>query len=265
MDTNTGAKMSAAIPKIIHYIWLGGKEKPNSLLECLASWKKYCPDYQIIEWNETNFIKGRHPLVDMAIEAHNWAFAADIIRVTVLNEHGGIYVDTDMELLANPDAMLNYDCFMCYEAKYWVGTAILGSKPHHPVFEKLVHRYDQEHGITFYSNPFSVHAVSAILRYFYKRKMNGRFSVNDNIALLSSDYFYPINYVTFKEKRTKNTLGVHHYVGSWHSKKQKRGFRFAAFSRKILGRHIYGWFEKLVANNFYHKIRKQLRKMNDGY
>lgn len=252
------------IPKILHYIWLGGKPKPASVLKCFESWKKYCPDFQIIEWNETNFAKGRHPLVDYAIEAHNWAFAADIIRVIVLYEYGGIYVDTDYEIIANLDQMLKYDCFMCYESKFWVGTAILGSQAGHPVFEKLVHRYDQEHGITFYSNPFSVHAVSAILRYFYKIKMDGKFSVTDNIALLPSEYFYPISYITFKETRTEKTLGVHHYAGSWHSKKQKRGFRFAAFSRKVLGRHIYGLFEKLVANDFYYKIKKQLKKMDDG-
>jgi len=254
----------AMIPKILHYIWLGGRPKPESVLKCLESWKKFCPDYEIVEWNESNFVRGRHPLVDLAIDSHNWAYAADIIRVVVLYEYGGIYVDTDFEFFANPDQMLNYDCFMCYESKYWVGTAILGSAAKHPVFEKLVRRYDLEHHIGFYSNPFSVHAVSAILRFFYKRKMDGRFSVQDNIALLSSDYFYPISYITFKENRTANTLGVHHYAGSWHSKKQKRGFRFAAFSRKILGRHIYGIFEKLVANDFYYKIRKQLKKISDA-
>jgi mannosyltransferase OCH1-like enzyme len=101
--------------------------------------------------NETNFAKRSPSLVDYAHRAHNWAFAADIIRVIVLYEYGGIYVDSDYEFFANLDQMLKYDCFMCYESKFWVENAILGSKAGHPVFEKLVHRYDQEHGITFYT------------------------------------------------------------------------------------------------------------------
>ncbi|MFA5421829.1 MAG: glycosyltransferase [Bacilli bacterium] len=256
--------MGEVIPKIIHYVWLGGKEKPASILSCLASWQKYCPDYHIIEWNEKSFAKGRHPFVDLAIEARNWALASDIIRAIVLYEYGGLYIDTDVELLASCDHLLQHDCFMCYESKYWVGSAVLGSRKKHFVFDVLVHRFNQEREINFYSNPFAVHAISAVLRYYYRAHLDGKFKVIENIALLPTDFFYPIHYITLEEKRTANTIGVHYYAGSWQNKKQIKGARFASFSRKALGPFIYGWFEKLVADNFYFRIRRQFKRIPRG-
>lgn len=249
------------IPKIIHYIWLGGKEKPASVLKCLESWKKYCPDFQFIEWNEKRFERGRSKIVDYALEEKNWAYAADVIRVVALEEYGGVYFDTDLELVAPIDDLLVYEAFLGYESKYWVGSAALGSIPHHPLYQKLVKRYLFEENIQFLSNPLSVHAFSAVLRKDYKVKLRGQFQNIDNIAILPEPYFYPINYMSLKEKRDQNTRGIHYYASSWHNKNQQRGARVAYVARKLLGRHIYGFFEKIVANNFYRRLKKQLVRM----
>ncbi len=249
------------IPKILHYIWLGGKQKPASVLACLESWKKYCPDYQLIEWNEERFGHGRSQIVDYALEQQNWAYAADVIRVVALEEMGGVYFDTDLELTAPIDDLLEYDAFLGYESRFWVGSAALGAVPHHPLYQTLVNRYKYEEDIKFLSNPFSVHAFSAVLRRHYHVKLDGQFKVIDGIALLPEPYFYPINYMSLKMHKTAETRGIHYYASSWHNKEQKRGARVAFVARKVLGRHIYGFFERLVANDFYRKISRQLKRI----
>lgn len=250
------------IPKILHYVWLGGKEKPEKVLKCLESWKRFCPDFEIIEWNEARFGEGQNKIVDYAIKAKNWAYAADVIRVFALEAYGGVYFDTDLELIAPIDDLLSYDAFMGYESKYWIGPAALGSVPHHPFYQKLVKRYRAlEPSIGFLDNPLAVHSFSAILRMDYKVKLRGKFQVVENIALLPVEAFYPINYITLKDHRNELTRGIHHYDSSWHSKKQKRGIRVAYIARRICGKHIYGLFEKMVAYNFYLRLKKQFRRI----
>ena len=87
------------IPKIIHYCWFGGKEKPKDVLDCIASWKKYCPDYKIIEWNETNYDVHKNQYMSDAYKERKWAFVSDYARIDVVYTYGGIYLDTDVEVI----------------------------------------------------------------------------------------------------------------------------------------------------------------------
>ena len=96
------------IPKKIHYCWFGRNEKPKAVQKCIASWKKYCPDYEIIEWNEDNFDVQQNPYIKYCYDNKKWAFLSDLVRLLVVCEHGGIYFDTDVELVRNPDFLL--DC-----------------------------------------------------------------------------------------------------------------------------------------------------------
>lgn len=253
--------MITKIPKILHYVWLGGKEKPESVLKCIASWKKFCPDFELVEWNETTFGLGRSKIVDFAISQKNWAYAADVIRVIALEAYGGVYFDTDLELIKPIDDLLKFDAFLGYESKFWVGSAALGSIPHHPLYKLLVQRYTYEENIKFLSNPFSVHAFSTALHLLYHVKFDGKFKVVEQIAILPSPFFYPINYITLEEKRTSETRGIHYYESSWHSKSQKKGARFAHQIRKIFGRRFYEFFERIVAYHFYRRIKKQLKRV----
>ena len=91
------------IPKKVHYCWFGRGEKPRLAKKCIASWKKYCPDYEIIEWNEDNFDFARYPYAQYCLQNRKWAFLSDFVRLVVVCEHGGIYFDTDVELLRKPD------------------------------------------------------------------------------------------------------------------------------------------------------------------
>ena len=98
------------IPKVIHYCWFGGNPKPKLAEKCIKSWKKYCPDYEIIEWNEDNFDISAAPLyVRQAYEAKKWAFVTDYVRLEVVYNHGGVYLDTDVELLKSLDSLFQFE------------------------------------------------------------------------------------------------------------------------------------------------------------
>ena len=95
------------IPKVIHYCWFGNKPLPKEVKKCIESWKKYAPDYKIIQWNESNFNVHQHPFMDAAYKANAWAFVSDYARLKIIFDNGGIYFDTDVEVLKKPDFLLN--------------------------------------------------------------------------------------------------------------------------------------------------------------
>ena len=100
------------IPKVIHYCWFGGNPLPPDARRCIASWKKHCPDYEIRQWNETNFDISAHPFMRAAWEAKAWAFVSDYARLQVVYTHGGIYLDTDVELKQSLDGLLAHSCYV---------------------------------------------------------------------------------------------------------------------------------------------------------
>lgn len=251
------------IPKIIHYVWVGGKPKPKHVQTCIDSWKRYCPDYIIKEWNEHNFDVNAHPFVKQAFEQKNWALMSDVIRVWALINEGGVYFDTDLELVASIDDLLSYDVFLSYESPYWFGSAVLGCVKNHPLFMRVLKRYDTLTPIGFHTNPLTVHAFTAALRYDYQLKPNGKTIILDqHIALLSSDYFYPQHYMSGKLNMTIHTKGIHHYFSSWHSTSQSRSQRFASLSYKILGKHIFRIFEWMVAKSYDRVLKREFKKMD---
>ncbi len=99
------------IPKKIHYCWFGGKEKPEDVKRYIASWKKYCPDYEIKEWNESNFDIHENDYCREAYEAKKWAFLTDYVRLKALYEEGGFYMDTDVEVVKSLDPLRVYDSY----------------------------------------------------------------------------------------------------------------------------------------------------------
>lgn len=103
------------IPKIIHYCWVGNCQKPKSVLYCIESWRKFCPDYRIIEWNESNYDFSKNKYMWQAYEAKKWGFVPDYARLDIVYQYGGIYLDTDVELVKNIDELLSHKAFMGFE------------------------------------------------------------------------------------------------------------------------------------------------------
>lgn len=118
--------MTNKIPKIIHYIWVGGREKSDLAKKCIESWKKFCPDYKIKEWNETNFDMEQNLYLKQAYQAKKFAFVSDYMRLKVLFDYGGIYMDTDVELTKPLDEFLVHRAFSGFENKVWMPTAVMG-------------------------------------------------------------------------------------------------------------------------------------------
>ena len=119
--------MNQTIPKIIHYCWFGNNPKPELVERCISSWKRYCPDYEIVEWNEASFDVHSNLFTEEAYQARKWAFVSDYVRGYALLRYGGIYLDTDMELLKPLDSLLNCTFFAGFEARDSVAAGIIGS------------------------------------------------------------------------------------------------------------------------------------------
>ena len=115
------------IPRIIHYCWFGRKEKPESVVKCILSWKQYLPDYQIVEWNENNFdIENSITYVKQAYDCKMWAFVSDFVRLHALYNYGGLYFDTDVEVFKPFDDLMINSGFCGFESKYYIGTSVFG-------------------------------------------------------------------------------------------------------------------------------------------
>ena len=134
------------IPKIIHYVWLGKGKKNARILKCIESWKKYMPDYEIIEWNETNLPK-INDFFYHAYENKKWAFASDVARLFILYNYGGIYMDTDVEVIKSLDKYLENKAFSGFESDNSVPTGIMASEKGLPIFRELIDYYTDRHFI----------------------------------------------------------------------------------------------------------------------
>ncbi len=252
--------------KVIHYCWFGGKPLPKLAKKCLRSWKKYLPDFKIIEWNERNFDVNLTKFSKQAYDAKKWAFVSDVARIYALKEFGGIYFDTDMILKSNIDDLLEYDFFSGWESDYNVAAGIIWCKnSHHDITEKLWDYYCN-HNFDF-SNAFSFSIpvlLTSILRENYGLKyFTGKTSIlNGNVAIFSQDYFYPIGSDGTVNNFTSNTKSIHYYIGSWLPKAQQYRFKFRLKYGQKWGDRLLNFlvFGKGIIRNTFNFFRYPLIK-----
>ena len=133
-----------AIPKIIHYVWVGNNEKPKDIKRCIETWKKHLKDYEIIEWNEKNFDINSNKFVKEAYEAKKWAYVSDYIRAYAIYHYGGIYLDTDVLVVDNLDSLLDNRAFVGYENPQYPFTAVFGAEKKHPFVQDMLDYYDNK-------------------------------------------------------------------------------------------------------------------------
>jgi len=130
------------IPKKIHYIWFGKNEKNERVKTCIESWKKYLPDYEIIEWNEDNFDINYNDFTKNAYLNKKWAFVSDVARLKILYDEGGIYMDTDVEVYKPLDEFLNQEGFIGFEDTHYLSTGTIGAKKNNPIIKYLLDYYN---------------------------------------------------------------------------------------------------------------------------
>ena len=131
------------IPKIIHYVWVGGLEKPKNIKKCIDSWKRKYPEFIIKEWNENNFDIEANNYVKEAYKQKKWAFVSDYIRMYAIYTEGGIYFDSDIIAVSSIEKLLENRCFIGYENDYTPFTAVFGAVPKHPLIKEILTLYEQ--------------------------------------------------------------------------------------------------------------------------
>ena len=195
------------IPKKIHFIWVGGKEKPKDILKCMKTWKKHLKDYEIKEWNESNFDINSHPFTKAAYAAKKWAYVSDYIRAYAIYNEGGIYLDTDVLILDNFDDFLNNRAFVGFERPDFPFTAAFGAEKGHPLVKEMLDYYDNLDSYSFDFKSNNTISVSDILVEKYNCKKNNKFQIlKEDIAV------YPDNILC---NPSSKSVSIHVFNGSW--------------------------------------------------
>ena len=210
------------IPKVIHYCWFGGNPLSQFNIKIIESWKRFCPDYEIIQWNEDNYDVSKNRFMLEAHHAKKWAFVSDYARLDILHEHGGIYMDTDAEVLKPLDRFLYDKGFCptegCGVAALGTGGAVAG----HEVVREWLEMYEN---MSFYQEDGSLNEIAqpqyltAAMRKYGLEEKNSIQVVN-GMTFYPTDVFTPLHPNSCVECFTEKTHGIHHYTWSWDDKSQ---------------------------------------------
>lgn len=238
------------IPKVIHYIWLGGNPLPKLADKCIESWKKFCPDWEIKRWDEENLNLDINTYCRQAYDSKKFAFASDVLRFDILSREGGVYVDIDVEFLKPIDELLDQECFLGLEddRRFFVAPGlIMGSVAGGELVQKLLDNYSKD---VFLNEDGSqnmetvcVKTTNLLLNDYGMQKKN---EVQDlgKVKVYATEYFNPTNIATQKVVITPNTYTIHHYNSSWYTGKMK----FKKGVKTFLNKITFGLFGKLFLN-----------------
>lgn len=220
------------IPKIIHYCWFGGKEKPQSVIKNIELWKKKLPDYIIIEWNESNFDVDSYEFTKEAYSKGKYAFVSDVARLHALSTKGGIYLDTDVEVLKPFDDLLDKDYFFGKEYSGVIGTATIGACQGCQFIQDFLQTYNTRHFInpdgSLCTVPNVVHLTDFQKQYY------------PDLEILDMYYFSPKHPATRVCKKKDYTYCIHHFDGTWLSEEllQKRSAEGKRIRRREMKKRI---------------------------
>lgn len=238
------------IPKIIHYCWFGRNPKSELITRCIKSWKKYMPDYEIREWNETNYDINKATFLKEAYFAKKWAFVSDYARFDIIYNFGGIYFDTDVELLKPiPEEIINQNCFTGFESAGKINPGLVYADVRQGnMTKKFLDAYCKmsflKNGKPTYTTVNTV--VTDILKP-YGLIQNNTFQVVKNIAIYPSSVFCGFDQDVKELDIREDTISVHHYAGTWTNKSKKQILR--------------NWLKKVFGVNGYRRILNIYRRV----
>lgn len=208
------------IPKIIHYVWVGHNPKSPLIKECIATWHKKLPDYQIIEWNEDNFDMHENRYIEQAYAAKKWAFVSDYIRARAIYEQGGIYLDTDVRVIDDFDSLLANRAFIGFENHDYLSAAIFGAEKQHPFIKDILDYY-QDLDFNFDAQNQMAGVNSLSVTDIVKDKY-GLQTGNFEQELKDGLHVYPDGILC---NPSRNSKSIHLFTGTWmngtHTWKQK--------------------------------------------
>ena len=259
------------IPKIIHYCWFGRNPKPALAEKCIASWHRFCPDYEIIEWNEDNFDIFSCPLyVRQAYEAKKWAFVTDYVRLQLVYEHGGIYMDTDVELVKKIHSLLTHSAFLGFEDGVSVATGLgFGAEKEHPLVKEIMDDYAEvafvkEDG-SFDTETCPMRNTKVLLRHGLMQD-NSKQILDGDVLILPSDYLCPLDYYSGELRKTPNTISIHWFDGSWKTEQEKKWRKQELRKVKIKNSidrivHFPNWLlMKLIGKERYKAFKNKMKR-----
>lgn len=237
------------IPKKIHYCWFGGNPLPELAQKCIESWQKFCPDYEIIEWNESNFDINCCQYAKEAYEAKKWAFVSDVARLYALVTYGGIYMDTDVELVKPIDDLLEYEALSGFEAKDRIPTGLMACREGFSLFSELLADYNNRHFVDADGNYDLTTNVKTItdICLKYGLVLNNQKQTVEGFTLFPADYFCPRDTATLKLSITKNTYAIHHFSGSWLDEESQIYVKYFMKLEKVLPNRLARYAARLIS------------------
>lgn len=218
------------IPKVIHYCWFGGNAIPDNLQQCIDSWQRIMPDYEIIRWDENNYDVNKCEYIKEAYEEKKWAFVSDFARLDICYTYGGIYLDTDVEVIKSFDDLLTLDGFCGMEIgkqklpnEANVGLALgmrKGLEMGRILRDDYLLRHFRMQDGTLDLTPCPTIQTKTLIKYGLK--LNNNTQVINDFTVFPTEYFCPMNQYTGEIKITSQTYSIHHYFGSWNSPADQR-------------------------------------------
>lgn len=206
------------IPKKIHYCWFGAGDLPKEYIENIETWRKCCPEYEIIRWDESNYDFRKNKYMGQAYDQKKWAFVSDYARVDILYQEGGIYLDTDVKMLKNMDKFLKWKMFCGFESRSLVAWGLgIGSICGHPILKEVMEIYDdllfvRKDG-TLNEIPCPYYQSDVLKRYGFN--MNGQFQQKNGVAIYPKEFFAPLSHIKGLGGITDNSYTIHEYSASW--------------------------------------------------
>lgn len=227
--------MGQRIPRIIHYCWFGRGEQPKLLKKCKASWAKHLGDYKLMEWNESNFDIEMNTYVKQAYASKKYAFVSDYVRLYALYHYGGIYLDTDVEVVQSLDCFLQHEAFTGFEDHKYLQSGTMGASPGHPFIKSLLEHYDHRAFIKE-DGAMDLTTNTMMISTYCKEhglQANGKYqTLQHGLVVYPRTYFSPYDYIDGRYHTSDQTYTIHHFAHSWlplHTRlkgRVKRGLSF---------------------------------------
>lgn len=231
------------IPKIIHYCWFGGRPKPRLVRRCMESWKRYCPDWQIIEWNEENFNTDQNGYTRMCMARQQYAFLSDFARLQVVAEFGGVYLDTDVELLGPLEDLLENEAFFGFETPRFVATGLgFGSVAGGRAVRAMLRAYDPllDGGSGLRTCPELNTAALLELGLV----PDGSAQRVAGALILPVESLNPMESATGRLRLTGSTRSIHHYAASWLSRRKRLRLMLTRPLHRLFGEDCFRWLKR---------------------
>lgn len=245
------------IPKIIHYCWFGRNPLPESALKCMASWKKFFPDYEIKQWNEDNFDVNIIPYTREAYDAKKYAFVSDYARFYILYHHGGLYFDTDVEVVKSMDDIVGKGNFLGIELDARPEEGLppsinpglgFGTVAKENLFRDVLQYYANLHFIMEDGSLNQVTIVTHTTNLLLERglKPSNEIQLVDGMWIYPRDYFNPLDSITGKLAKTERTRSIHWYMNSWNQESPLRTY-IVRWVHRLLGKNSLNWLKRFMS------------------